>query len=301
MNSNRWFAGLCACSLAGAALAHSPYVKPVTFAPSRDQLTVEAAMTSEVYYVAEFPIRGAKFSVVSPTGAISPIEKVTTLANFAALDVPTPDAGTYRIAAETSGGRVQKQAFVNGEWRPVRATPPAGTPPAAAAGGGGSPGAGGAAAAPPRPAQPSRAVDEASLPPGTEIIEITNRGRIETFVTRGAPSEAALKGSGAGLELRPITHPNEIFVDEGFEFEMLVDGAPAEGLEIEVFKDGNAYAEKKIAAEVKSGAGGKVALKFDEPGVYTLSTRWPAEAPASPTERPAGKRYSYVLTFEVSR
>lgn len=290
MNSNRWFAGLCALTLAGTALAHSPYVKPVTFAPSRDQLTVEAAMTSEVYYVAEFPIRGAKFSVVSPSGAVIPLDKITTLANYAALDVPTPDAGTYRIAAETSGGRVQKLAFVNGEWRPVRAAPPAGTPSATSG-----------ATAPPRPAQASRAVDEASLPPGTEIIEITNRGRIETFVTKGAPSGTALKTAGTGLELRPITHPNEIFVDEGFEFEMLVDGAPAEGLEIEVFKDGNAYAEKKIAAEVKSGAGGKVALKFDEPGVYTLGTRWPAEGPASPSERPAEKRYSYVLTFEVSR
>lgn len=297
MNSNRWFAGLSALTLAGTALAHSPYVKPVTFAPSRDQLTVEAAMTSEVYYVAEFPIRGAKFSVVSPSGAVIPLDKITTLANYAALDVPTPDAGTYRIAAETSGGRVQKQAFVNGEWRPVRVAAPASAAPAASA----PPGPGTDAAAPPRPAQASRAVDEASLPPGTEVIEITNRGRIETFVTKGAPNETALKTTGTGLELRPITHPNEIFVDEGFEFEMLVDGVPAEGLEIEVFKDGNAYAEKKIAVEVKSGAGGKVALKFDEPGVYTLGTRWPAEGPASPGERPAEKRYSYVLTFEVSR
>lgn len=286
MTTTRWFAGLFAWSLAGIAVAHSPYVKPVTFAPARDQLTVEAAMTSEVYYVAEFPIRGAKFSVVSPSGAVTPLDKMTTLANYAALDVPTPDAGTYRIAAETSGGRVQKQAFVNGEWRPVRATPP----PGAAAG-----------PAPARPAQPSRAVDEAGLPAGTEIVEITNRGRIETFVTRGAPNDAALKETGSGLELRPLTHPNEIFVDEGFEFEMLADGVPAEGLGIEVFKDGNAYAEKKIAAEVKSGAGGKVSLKFDEPGVYTLSTRWPAEAPSNPAERPATKRYSYVLTFEVSR
>ena len=49
--------------------------------------------------------------------------------------------------------------------------------------------------------------------------------RVETFVTNGAPSE--LKASGRGLELTPVTHPNDLYAGEAITFKLTDNGKPA--------------------------------------------------------------------------
>ncbi|WP_258079450.1 DUF4198 domain-containing protein, partial [Xanthomonas arboricola] len=34
--------------------------------------------------------------------------------------------------------------------------------------------------------------------------------RVETFVTRGAPTTTVFKPAGKGIELVPVTHPNDL-------------------------------------------------------------------------------------------
>jgi uncharacterized GH25 family protein len=121
--------------------------------------------------------------------------------------------------------------------------------------------------------------------------------RVETYVTKGAPSDGALRASGKGLELEPVTHPNEIYVDQGFSFVLLVDGKPVGDVGVTVFRGGNAYEDRKIFAEARTGKEGRIDLSFDKPGVYLLKASYPPRR--APSERPPAQAFSYTLTFEV--
>jgi uncharacterized GH25 family protein len=120
---------------------------------------------------------------------------------------------------------------------------------------------------------------------------------VETYVTRGASTSAALKPSGKGLELVPLTHPSEIYLDQGFAFELRLNGAPAKDLTLSLYRDGNVYDDKKIAAEIRTDAKGQAKVTLDRPGIYLLTASYPTgEAGGAP---PA-QRYVYSLTFEAT-
>ena len=64
----------------------------------------------------------------------------------------------------------------------------------------------------------------------TEVKLSEVQGRIEIFVTSGKPSDSNLKPTGIGLELLPVTHPNNLVAGEKATFRMVLDGKPAAGL-----------------------------------------------------------------------
>src|SRR3546814_9570506 len=78
----------------------------------------------------------------------------------------------------------------------------------------------------------------------------------ETYGTKGAPSDGATATTGKGFELKPLIHPNEIFLDTGFPFEILLDGKPAKGVGLEVFRGGNASEDRKVFADVTTDENG---------------------------------------------
>src|SRR5690242_3331446 len=83
--------------MAQAAAAHTPYLRPTTFAPDRPFVTIEAAL-AEVFFVPDFPIRSAgDYLVIGPDGAAAKVDSIMTLKAFAAFDAALPAEGTYRI------------------------------------------------------------------------------------------------------------------------------------------------------------------------------------------------------------
>jgi hypothetical protein len=296
------FAGiLVGLVMAQSAQAHTPYLKPTTFAPDRAFVTVEAAL-SETFFVPDFPIRSAgDYWVTGPTGVPAKAEGVTNLKEFTAIEVSLPTEGTYRISTGDRPGRTTKWAKVDGAWKMVRSP---------IAGAGAGPGQG-RPAEPPRmgeanrpaeagrPAGPSRFIEEAAVPPGAETRTSQAFSRVETYVSRGAPSREALKPTGQGLELEPVSHPNEIFAGEAFKFRLLMDGKPLPGLAFTVARGGDAYAESRYGFTGRTDAAGGGAVTFAQPGVYLLETSYPArsENPAEPKARSA----QFTLTFEVTR
>ena len=52
-----------------------------------------------------------------------------------------------------------------------------------------------------------------AVPAKADELEVSQSlGRVETFVTAGKPS--AVKPVGRGLELAPVTHPNDLYAGE---------------------------------------------------------------------------------------
>lgn len=290
----KWWAGAGLLAASQLAAAHTPYLLPLTFSVSRPYVSLQAGISDELFFVPEGAVR-TDYYVVNPAGARNKLDRLTHLKDYTSIEADTPEAGTYRFVTGDEGGRVTKFAKVDGAWRMVR--PPRNPQPAQ-----GEmqprPAAPAAASAPARAPSP-RFIDEAALPAGAEVTEVLSVRRLETYVTKGAPSRGALAVTGQGLEVRPVTHPNEIFIDQGFNFDVLVDGAPVPGLEFTVYRAGNAYEDKKVFAEVKSDARGRVALKFDKAGIYLMTARYPAASNAPLTEKPAPRSYGYTMTFEV--
>lgn len=278
-----WLALGLGMTAATAAAAHTPYLAPTTFAPSRDYVTVEAALAETGFFIPDFPIRGAgDYLVIGPDGVSAKATSVTALKEFVAVEAALPAPGTYRITTGDRGGRSGKWAKVEGRWRAVR---PAGAPARAA-----RPGDDEAPADGP--------IDEDRLPAGAEVVTAQSFIKAETYVSRGSPTRGPLKPVGQGLEIAPETHPNEIYAGEAFKFALMNDGQPAAGASFIVSRAGDLYAEKKYAHEGKTGADGKAAVTFAEPGVYVLETRYPGRVEGA---APPARATTYTLTFEVTR
>lgn len=263
-------------AVVGSAAAHTPYLKPTTFAPDRGFVTVEAALAETGFFIPDFPIRQAgDYWATGDNGTPVKQPAVTMLKEFAAVEIDLPAPGTYRISTGERAGRVSKWANINGTWKVVR---PANAP----AGGGGG----------------DRAVSEADVPAGAQTMTSASFMRADTYVTRGAPSKGALKPTGQGLEVEPITHPNEVFAGEAFKFRMLNNGKPL-AHDFAIARGGDAYAEKRFSYSGKTDATGAASVKFDQPGAYVLEIHYPVRAEGNPT--PVERSAIYTLTFEVTR
>lgn len=262
------------------AAAHTPYVVPITFSPERDYVAVQGGLSKEAAFVPDFAIRGGgEWIIVAPDGASTKATPVH-LKSLNVLEVPLPAKGTYRIGTGDRPGRALKFAKVNGAWRVVRPAPAAGAPA-------------------PAPSSSTGPLNAADVPAGAEVVDMQSYVVAETYVSRGAPSTGALKTSGKGFELEPVTHPNEIFLDEGFTFRALVDGKPVNGLNVTVFRGGEGYQDKRTAIEATTAADGKATVKFDKPGIYMLETRYPGAT--VPGAAPSPRVWIYSLSFEVTQ
>jgi hypothetical protein len=167
---------------------------------------------------------------------------------------------------------------------PVSANAPANGP----AGGPGQPGQ-------PRPSVPTIADIPANA---TDVVLTESSSRNEIFVTAGAPTTTVLKPSGKGLELSPVTHPDELVANEEARFMFLVDGNPAANLKVTLAPGGKRFRDTENAFEVTTGKDGVATIKWPTPGMFWLNAN--ATDAKTTTPRATQRRMSYTSTLEVS-
>ena len=108
-----------------------------------------------------------------------------------------------------------------------------------------------------------------ALPADATDVETTRTdSRTETFVTLGEPTDLAVVGKG--LELAPVTHPNDLAVGEAATFKLLKDGQPAANVEVTVARGGVRYRNNPEEITVKTGADGAFSVTWPEAGLYWL-------------------------------
>jgi uncharacterized GH25 family protein len=124
-----------------------------------------------------------------------------------------------------------------------------------------------------------------------------NSSRMEVFVTSGNPTETVLKTTGKGLELAPLTHPNDLFAGEAAEFSFLLDGKPAAGVEISVIPGGNRYRDQLGEIKTTTDEQGRVSITWPEAGMYWLEAE--LKTGKGVTKPATERRASYSATLEV--
>ena len=247
------------------ALAHKAWMMPsqTVIAGTNPWITVDAAVSNDLFYFNHVPLRTEGLVITAPDGSKVEAQNLATGKYRTVFDVELTQQGTYRIATVNSG--------LSGSWeedgKPKRWR---GTPASFAT----------------------------EVPKDAKNLQVSQSiGRIETFVTNGSPNDTALKTTGEGLELVPVTHPNDLFAGEEAKFKLLVDGKPAAGLEFEITRGGTRYRNAQEEIKVTTNAQGEFSVTWPEAGMYWLETGTQDAKTSLPQAKQ--RRLSYVATLIV--
>jgi len=247
-------------ALTGAAHAHSPYLLPSAFdVTDRKLVTVQGAFT-ESFFSPEVVMKSDAWAVIGPDGVRRSLT-ATNLRELALVEVSTEQPGTYRITSGQRTGRTAKAVLVRGVWEFIE--------------------------------------DPTKAPAGTTPVDMQSLTLADVYVTRGAPSTAALAPVGKGLEFVAVTHPSSVFTGQDAQFEVLFDGKPVKGQTVTLHAGDDRYAETKTPlVDVVSDDQGRFSVKVERSGVYQMQARYRVAPTAAD---PVGRSYTYALTFESLR
>ena len=125
--------------------------------------------------------------------------------------------------------------------------------------------------------------------------------RLETYVTADQPTDTVLKAVNQGLELLPLSHPNNLYAQETTRFKVLLDGKPVADSKISVIAGGVRYRGVLNEITAISDKDGVISIKWPFAGMYWLKVAYPQLPEMVDGKRPAmpEKRYSYAATLEV--
>lgn len=137
-----------------------------------------------------------------------------------------------------------------------------------------------------------------AIPAKADKLQVTqSSSRMEVFVTSGAPTEQVLTPAGKGLELAPVTHPNDLVYGEAARFVFLLDGKPAANVKVTLIREGIRYRDTLDEIELTTNDQGEFSVDWPQAGMYWMEavSSMPVKDDSPVTQR----RDSYTATLEV--
>ncbi|GAB3271583.1 DUF4198 domain-containing protein [Parahaliea aestuarii] len=263
-------AALTAASVTLPVSAHRAWILPVATVLSSDDpwVSFDAAISNDIFHPDYHAMRLDGVQAIGPDGQPVELQNSHSGKHRSNFDLNLAQPGTYKVYS-ASAGLSARWETADGErkfW-------------------------------PGRGERPDPEGFKKNVPMDGKNLQITQGSRrLETFVTAGAPSTTALKASNVGLELVPVTHPNDLYAGEAATFTFLIDGEPAVGAEVAVIPGGSRYRDAQAEIKLSSDDKGQVSIDWPQAGMYFLEAEYSddrAEAPAT------SRRGTYTATFEV--
>ena len=257
--------GLSLAVLPLSVFAHKAWLLPsqTVLAGEDPTVTVDAAVSNDLFYFNHVPLRLENLAITAPDGSTVQATNPATGKYRSVFDVELKQQGTYRIGVTNDYATASWDE--NGQPKRWRGTP---------------------------------AAFATEVPKNAKDLKTgESLSRVETFVTNGSPNDTALKPSGKGLELVPVTHPNDLFANEEATFRLQVDGVPAAGLEVEIVRGGTRYRNAQDEIKLKTDASGAFSVTWPEAGMYWIETSSEDDKVTVPGAEK--RRLGYVATFEV--
>jgi uncharacterized GH25 family protein len=239
-----------------AAHAHRQWLLPsATVLSGNDAwVTVDAAVSNDLFYFEHVPMRLDNLVVTGPDGAAVKAENASTGKYRSTFDLHLTQPGTYRVAVINQGVFASwKEGGQTKRWR--------GTAEALAS----------------------------NVPANAQDLQVTENA--------GKPSKQALSTTGRGLELAPITHPNDLVAGDTASFRLLLDGKPASNLKVEIVPGGIRYRDKLNDLSVTTDADGKFSVKWPAPGMYWMEAD--VRDDKTSVKQAKARRAAYAVTVEV--
>lgn len=248
-----------------AAQAHKMWIVPSATVVSSDDawVTVDAAISNDLYYPDHFPAQLDQLTITAPDGTTVKPENPWTGKYRSAFDLPVPQKGTYRIALVNQGLFANYE--VDGQKKRWRGK-----------------------------------ADElkTGIPANAKNVQVSEMAsRVETFVTQGKPGGDALKPTGKGLELVPVTQPNDLVTGEQATFQLLLDGKPAPNLKVTAIAGATRYRNAQGEQDTQTDKDGRFSFTFANPGMYWVNAS--SEDGKTSVKEAKQRRVAYTATLEV--
>lgn len=266
---------LIALALAGTAFsaqAHKPWLLPSSSLVDAKEpwVTVDAAISEGLFDIDHQPLKLDGITITGPDGARVDMQNALTGRLRSTFDVKMARPGTYKIALVSQSVMASWKA--NGEVKRWRG---------------------------------QEAEMAANVPANAEELNVSRTAsRLETFVSANKTDEAVFKPTGVGLELVPVTHPNDMRAGEEAKWKFLLDGKPAANQAFSLIPGGVRYRGTLGEIRLSTDARGEISFKIPDAGMYLVSSSWPAAAepqagqPPGPRQMPP-RRVTYAATVEV--
>lgn len=240
---------------AAPAAAYTSYLKPDTYWPEDNDVTIVGSFAN-TFFAPEIAVP-AELVGVNPDGSEAVFGQVVVETTATRLDADLPASGTYRISTGEQQGNVTTLVGVDGQWRPLAAgeTPPEGAP----------------------------------------VTTLQTVTLADVYVTRGQATRAVLDQPHGRLALRPVTHPNQVLAAQGFQVDVLFDGAPLANTAVVLYGEGDP--DTRLDRYVVTDGAGRATFNFDTPGHYVIAARHRANMPAGAPAQVGS--YTTTLTFEA--
>lgn len=259
-------AGAVSLTVALSASAHTSFLRPNAFDVTHGEVITLTSGFTEDFSNPEVGVKSQDWHYIGPDGVRVEYDNVVELNQITVLEGTVKGEGTYRFSTGERLGRQGKMIrSADGTYKP--------------------------------------ATDEKRQPvePGEGETLITSQTATvaDVYVSKGAPTQTVLRTRIGRLAFIPVTHPNELYVDEAFELDIRFDDAALANKTLFLSKEGASYSDARGEAEVTTDENGRLSLALEEAGVYLLMTRHKADAPAgADTEI---RSYTTSLTFEVTK
>lgn len=222
-----------------AAHAHRAWMLPSATVLSGNEpwVTVDAAISNDLFYFEHNALRLDNLAVIAPDGKTVEAENKSTGKYRSTFDVKLSQKGTYKLTMVNDGlSASYKLGNENKRWRGTAE---------------------------------SFAKD---IPADAKDVNVSRmQSRMEVFVSSGKPTDTVLKPSGTGLELVPITHPNDLFAGDTSNFRFMLDGKPAADIEVTLIPGGIRYRDQLGEIKLKTDKDGKFSVKWPAAGMYWMS------------------------------
>lgn len=286
---------LALACLAVSASAHRTWLLPTaTVVENREPwVTVDAAISENLFDYDSNALSLDGVVVIGPDGAAMATPPVLAGKLRNSIDIKMAKDGTYKIALVTQNVMASYKA--GGETKRFRG---------------------------------SEAAFAKEVPADAPELRVTHmNARLETFVTANKPSTAALKPTGVGLEMVPVTHPNDLRAGEVAKWRFTLDGKALPNFAFSMVPGGVRYRSVLGEIRVNTDANGEATVTLPDAGMYWLNASYPANAraggmggpgmggPGGPGGAGAGgpggagaggdagpavtTRYSYAATIEI--
>lgn len=269
MNRLKFAGAALALLLPLTAEAHRFWLLPTSTVVTKagTWVSFDAAVSNDIFHIDYRPLQVGQLQIATPDGSTVAPENVSTGKLRTTFDLELASVGTYRLFTASNGLTARWEEDGKPKFWPPRGT------------------------------TPTREAFDKEVPKKADKLVITQSSRrLETFVTAGKPGTEALQPSKVGLELVPITHPNDLFAGETARFSFLIDGKPAVGVKLEIVPGGMRYRNDQAMINVETDKKGEVAITWPTAGLYWLEASYEDDKAPKPATKRSGQ---YVATFEV--